>query len=204
MFLVLLKNTFHNVEQLLFTWIIYLFQFTFNLVKPVLDWVQLRWIWRHVKNVYAMLFSQVNSLLFVMDSTVIHNYPTLFWIILRLMFHQFLEKFSDKVQIFKFSVVALNEPPMGQAIIAYNCNQWEPFTFRNGTVYCDFFIGPWPSFISCHVKVEPRFVQKVDFCSSFENFFVLYTVLKPFFQWLACILLFGDTFYSFLSEFSHL
>ena len=43
---------------------------------------------------------------------------------------------------------------MSQAVVSNNRDKWEPFTFRDRAINSDLFIGPRPSFVSSHVKIE--------------------------------------------------
>ena len=90
-----------------------------------------------------------------MDRTVVHHNPAFLLLLLSISHIRHLhEQFSNKVQILELSVVALYEPPVGQSVITDNRYQREAFSFRDGTVDCDFLVWTRPCLVTSHVKIE--------------------------------------------------
>lgn len=64
-----------------------------------------------------MLLGQVDGLFLIVDGAVIHHYPLLLCVFLYLLLVDFLEELSDEVQVLEFTVVSLDETPVGQSVI---------------------------------------------------------------------------------------
>lgn len=155
MSLIFSEYPFHDFEQLFLAGVVDLLQLALDLVEPVLNGVQLRRVRGQIQHIDAVLLGQVDGLLLIVDGAVVHHDPLLLRVVLLLLLVDLLEELPDEVKVLEFAVVALDETPVGQSIVANDGDQRKTFALGDGAVYCDFFVGSRPSLIASHVQIEP-------------------------------------------------